>query len=67
MTVTVTGPWLIRGAPFQPLALIVVRGIDRGRGVTRRQRDPQFFLVTLTMAQEDAWDPPLPLEDEEDE
>jgi hypothetical protein len=61
LTVTVTGPWLIKGAPFQPLALIVVRGIDRRRGTTRRQRDPQFFLVTLTMTQEDDWSLPLPL------
>jgi hypothetical protein len=61
LTATVTGPWLIQGAPFQPLALIVVRGIDRGRGVTRRQRDPQFFLVTLELTQEDEWDLPLPL------
>src|SRR4030095_2361847 len=52
LTVAVTGPWLIQGAPFQPLALLVVRGIDRGRGVTRRQRDPQFFLVTLDLVQE---------------
>jgi hypothetical protein len=63
LTVTVTGPWLVQGAPFQPLALVVVRGIDRGRGVSRRQRDPQFFLVTLELTQEDAWDLPLPLED----
>jgi hypothetical protein len=63
LTAAVTGPWLIQGAPFQPLALIVVRGIDRGRGVTRRQRDPQFFLVTLELTQEDAWDLPLPLAD----
>jgi hypothetical protein len=61
LTVTVSGPWLINGAPFQPLALIVVKGIDRGRGTTRRQRDPQFFLVTLEMTQEDEWDLPLPL------
>jgi hypothetical protein len=61
LTTTVTGPWLIKGAPFQPLALIVVKGIDRGRSTTRRQRDPQFFLVTLTMTQEDTWDLPIPL------
>lgn len=61
LTATVTGPWLIRGAPCQPLALLVVRGIDQGRGVSRRQRDPQFFLVTLTMTQEDEWALPLPL------
>jgi DDE superfamily endonuclease len=63
LTATVTGPWLIQGAPFQPLALIVVRGIDRGKGVSRRQRDPQFFLVTLDLTQEDEWALPLPLED----
>jgi hypothetical protein len=61
LTTVVTGPWLIEGAPFQPLALIVVRGIDRGRGVSRRQRDPQFFLVTLELTQEDEWALPLPL------
>jgi hypothetical protein len=61
LTATVTGPWLIHGAPFQPLALLVVRGIDRGRGVSRRQREPQFFLVTLEMEQEDEWALPLPL------
>jgi len=63
LTATVTGPWLIQGAPFQPLALIVVRGIDRGKGTTRRQRDPQFFLVTLTMTQEDEWRLPVPLDE----
>jgi hypothetical protein len=63
VTVAVTGPWLVQGAPFQPLALLVVRGVDRGTGVTRRQRDPQFFLVTLELTQEDAWDLPLPLAD----
>jgi hypothetical protein len=61
VTAAVTGPWLVKGAPFRPLALIVVRGIDRGRGTTRRQRDPQFFLVTVEMAQEDEWALPVPL------
>lgn len=61
LTVAVTGPWLIQGAPGQPLALIVVRGIDRGKGTTRRQRDPQFFLVTLDRTADGSWDLPLPL------
>jgi hypothetical protein len=61
VTAKVTGPWLVKGAPFAPLALVVVRGVDRGRGTTRRQREPQFFLVTLRMAQEDEWALPLPL------
>jgi hypothetical protein len=63
LTTTVTGPWLIQGAPFQPLALLVVKGIDQGRGTTRRQRDPQFFMVTLEMTQEDEWALPLPLDE----
>ena len=45
----------------EPLALIVVRGVDRGTGVSRRQRDPQFFLLTLELTQEDDWAFPLPL------
>jgi hypothetical protein len=61
LTVAVTGPWLIQGAPFQPLALIVVRGIDHGTGTTRRQRAPQYFVVTLALTQEDEWSLPLPL------
>jgi hypothetical protein len=61
--VHLSGPWLVKGAPFTPVMLIVVRGVDRGRGVTRRQRDPHFFLVTVPMTSEDEWDLPLPLAD----
>lgn len=52
----VTGPWLVRGAPFHPVLLVVVRGVDRGKDTTRRQRDPQFFLVSVHMISEDEWD-----------
>lgn len=57
----VTGPWLIRGAPFHPVLLVVVRGVDRGKRTTRRQRDPQFFLVSVHMDSEDEWDLAVPL------
>jgi hypothetical protein len=60
LTVTTTGPWVIHGAPDHPLMLIVVRGIDRGTGTSRRQREPQYFVVS---AQQDAagiWGLPLP-------
>lgn len=60
-TVFLSGPWLVKGAPLTPVMLIVVRGVDRGRGTTRRQRDPHFLLVTITMTGEDDWSLPLPL------
>lgn len=59
--VSLSGPWLVKGAPLTPVMLIVVRGVERGRGTTRRQRDPHFFLVTLQMTSEDEWLLPLPL------
>ena len=61
VTAKVTGPWLVRGAPFHPLLLVVVRGVDHGRGPTRRQRDPQFFLTSVTMSSEDEWDLDVPV------
>ena len=61
--VHLSGPWLVRGAPLTPVMLVVVRGVERGRGTTRRQRDPHFFLVTLQMTNEDEWSLPLPLDD----
>jgi hypothetical protein len=48
LTVKVTGPWLVKGAPHQPVLLIVVKGIERGKGAARRQRDPQYLLASLT-------------------
>lgn len=57
----VTGPWLVRNAPFHPVVLVVVRGVDRGKDTTRRQRDPQFFLVSVHMHSEDEWELDVPL------
>lgn len=57
--VCVTGPWLVKPVPEHPLFLIVVKGVKRGRGLTRRQRAPHFFLVSA--APDDTGAPVLPL------
>lgn len=63
LTAAVTGPWLVQRAGSHPLMLIVVKGIERGHGVTRRQRDPQYFLVSAVVQDAGGWDLPLPLAD----
>lgn len=57
--VCVTGPWLVKPVPDHPLFLIVVKGVKRGRGLTRRQRASHFFLVSA--ASDDTGTPVLPL------
>jgi hypothetical protein len=61
VTAKATGPWLVKPAPFAPVLLVVVKGVDRGKGTTRRQRDPQFFLTSVAMTSEDEWALPVPL------
>jgi DDE superfamily endonuclease len=56
----ITGPWLVKGAPRRPVVLIAVKGIARGTGVTYRQRDPQYFLASLTRIG-DRWRLALPV------
>lgn len=56
--VRVTGPWLVQGAPTHPVFLLVVKGVDRGRGATRRQRAPHCFLVSA-QATATGWQLPL--------
>jgi hypothetical protein len=58
-TYRVEGPYLVRGAPDQPLLLLVVRGLDRVRRGHRRQRQPAFWLVSA-VAQEGRWVLPWP-------
>lgn len=56
LTYRVEGPYLVRGAPDQPLFLLVVHGV-RGRREARRhrrQREPQFFLVSA-VAEDGRW------------
>lgn len=57
----VTGPWVVRRAAGHPVFLVVVQGIDRGKGTTRRQRDPQYFLVSAVSQPDGSWALPLPL------
>src|SRR5262249_50727431 len=61
VTAAAAGPGPARGARFGPPALVVVRGIDGGRGAPRRRRDPRFFLATVRTTPEDEWALPLPL------
>lgn len=61
-TYRVEGPYLVRGAPEQPLFLLVVRGLDRVRRGQRRQRDPAFWLVSATQQADGAWALPYPAE-----
>jgi hypothetical protein len=60
LTYSVTGPWLVKPAAGQPLFLLVVKGIERGRGAHRRQRDPAYWLVSARQAPHGTWVLPLP-------
>lgn len=60
-TYRVEGPYLVKGAPDQPLFLLVVRGLDRVRRGHRRQRRPAFWLVSA-VEQDGAWALPWPAE-----
>ena len=63
VTVKLTGPWLVKPAYLHPVMLVVVKGVDRGKGTTRRQRDAQFFLASVHMTAEDEWELAIPLAD----
>jgi hypothetical protein len=63
LRVRVTGPWLVKPAPQQPLFLIVVRGIERRRRGRQVQRDPTFWLVSAVPDRHDAWTLPWPVGD----
>lgn len=60
-TYRVEGPYLVRGAPNQPLFLLVVRGLDRVRRGHRRRRQPAYWLVSAVL-QDGAWTLPWPAE-----
>lgn len=61
LRVRVTGPWLVKRAPQQPLFLLVVRGIEQRRGSRLIQRDPTFWLVSAVPDRHDAWALPFPV------
>jgi hypothetical protein len=60
LTYRVEGPFLVRGAPQQPLFLLVVHGV-RGRR-SWRQREPGYFLVSAVQ-DDGAWVLPFPAAD----
>jgi hypothetical protein len=59
--VAVSGPWLIKPVPDRPCFLLVVAGVKRGTGPTRRQRDPHFFLVSAITGADGQPTLPLPV------
>ena len=60
LRVRLTGPWLVKPAPDQPLFLLVVRGIKQRRGGRLVQRDPTFLLVSAVRGRDGAWQVPYP-------
>ena len=58
LTYRVEGPYLVKGAPEQPLYLLVVRGVAK-RSRRQKRRAPAFFLVTA-VAHAGTWVWPLP-------
>ena len=56
----VAGPFVVKGAPAQPVFLLVVPGIDRR--ARRLRRDPAYWLVTAAREGEQ-WVLPLPAEE----
>jgi hypothetical protein len=63
LRVRVTGPWLVKLAPQQPLFLLVVRGIEQRRRGRTIQRAPTFWLVSAVPDRHDAWSLPFPVSD----
>lgn len=54
----VTGPWLVKGAPTQPLFLLVVRGVKAT--ARHRKRNPVSYLVSARTDRSGRWVLPLP-------
>lgn len=61
LRVRVTGPWLVKPAPDQPLFLLVVRGIKQRRGGRLVQREPTFLLVSAGRDRDGGWQLPFPV------
>jgi hypothetical protein len=61
LTVRVSGPWLVKPAADHPLWLLVVKGVERGRGRRRRQREPSFLVVSAVASAAGPWEVPLPV------
>ena len=63
LSVLVSGPWLVKPAPHHPLWLLVVKGVERGRGARRRHREPSYLVVSAEQTDRGAWVLPLPVEE----
>jgi hypothetical protein len=63
LRVRVTGPWLVKPAPTQPLYLLVVAGIQQRRHGRPIQRAPTFWLVSAVQDRAGAWVLPYPVAD----
>jgi hypothetical protein len=57
----IEGPYVRYDLPFQPVFLIVVRGMDRHIADHRIKRDPAFYLVSA-IQQNESWILPFPAE-----
>lgn len=55
----VHGPYLVQGAPEQPLYLLVVHGSSPGRG--KRQRRARYWLVNAVRRDDGSWKLPHPV------
>ena len=55
LRVQVSGPWLVKPAPDQPVFLLVVRGIGRARLGRRGRREPAYLLVTAVRSAAGDW------------
>ena len=63
LRVHLSGPWLVKPAPDQPVFLLVVRGIYRARQGRRGRREPAFLLVSAVQDAGGTWVLPAPLAD----
>ncbi|MDQ2651402.1 MAG: transposase [Chloroflexota bacterium] len=61
LRVHVSGPWLVKPAPEQPVFLLVVQGIGRVKQGRRGRREPAFLLVSAVRAPDGTWSLPLPV------
>ncbi|MGC4192318.1 MAG: hypothetical protein QM589_14290 [Thermomicrobiales bacterium] len=59
LTYRVTGPWLVKPAPRQPVFILVVKGVDRVRHGHTVRRDPTCWLVSA-VARHGQWVLPDP-------
>lgn len=62
VTYRVEGPYVVKGAPEQPLFLLVVKGIDRRVNGRTRRREPAYWLVSAVEC-DGRWVLPWPAED----